>query len=58
MACAVLHNLCIDARVPLPVVLEDNDYDDRNEDVGYGGLVNRNAADGVALRERIVQGFN
>ena len=57
VACAVLHNKCIDAGMLAPFDLDGDDSDD--DDINDYDYLNefREAQDGVTLRNRVVRGF-
>ncbi|KAG8180601.1 hypothetical protein JTE90_018219 [Oedothorax gibbosus] len=61
MACAVLHNVCVEYKVPLP---DDSDDDDSDSDPEVdeppatgrrGALADRLRLEGEAIRQRIAQ---
>ena len=61
MACAVLHNICLNANGNIPEALSDNDndddYDDDNCSDNEGVDAVRLDYTGVRVRNRLVQRF-
>lgn len=62
MACAVLHNVCIDFKVPLPDDSDDDDDSDSDPEVDEPPATGRRRAladrlrhEGEAIRQRIAQ---
>ena len=51
MACAVLHNICLEANVPVPDIDDMDDADDYDDQAGV------DARDGVRIREHVIAGF-
>ena len=58
MACAVLHNICIDAQVRVDFDYDNDDDDDDDGNDEDDDIHLHNAQDGIHLRQTIVQRFN